>query len=150
MKYRLPGKKSLLALLTLVAVATFQFLENDPAQRSLSSTNQPTTEQSNDSQANWLAGEWITVDGTVKRSLPDDNEGSRHQRFILALADGRTLLVAHNIDLAQRVPVKSGDRVSLRGRYESNTRGGVVHWTHHDPDRRRSGGWIEFNGKRYR
>lgn len=38
--------------------------------------------------------------GRVLRVLADDNDGSRHQRFILALASGRTLLIAHNIDLA--------------------------------------------------
>jgi Protein of unknown function (DUF3465). len=37
--------------------------------------------------------------GIVSRLLSDDNEGSRHQRFILELPSGHTLLVAHNIDL---------------------------------------------------
>ncbi len=92
----------------------------------------------------------MTISGTVKRTLADDNEGSRHQRFILTLPGGKTLLVAHNIDLADRVPLNNGDQLSLHGRYETNDRGGVIHWTHHDPDGSTSGGWIEFNGKRYR
>ena len=44
--------------------------------------------------------------GFVKRLIPDDNDGSRHQRFVLQLSDRQTLLMAHNIDLAQRVPVR--------------------------------------------
>lgn len=92
----------------------------------------------------------VTVSGTVQRTLADDNEGSRHQRFILTLADGHTLLVAHNIDLAERVPLAAGDPVTVSGEYEWSAQGGVVHWTHHDPGGRRTGGWIEHAGRRYR
>lgn len=92
----------------------------------------------------------MTVAGEVARQLPDDNEGSRHQRFILELASGHSLLVSHNIDLAPRVPLSEGDRLTIRGRYEWNERGGVIHWTHHDPQGRRQGGWIEHQGRRYR
>lgn len=91
----------------------------------------------------------LSAEGVVQRTLADDNEGSRHQRFILALPSGHTVLVAHNIDLAARVPLDSGDRVRIRGQYEWNERGGVLHWTHHDPDNRHEGGWIEHRGQRY-
>lgn len=96
------------------------------------------------------SGEWVELLGSVVATLPDDRDGSRHQRLILRLASGRTLLVAHNIDLAPRVPVRRGDALRLRGEYEWNERGGVVHWTHADPQGRRVGGWIEHAGRRYR
>jgi hypothetical protein len=96
------------------------------------------------------SGVWVEVGGRIKRTLPDDNEGSRHQRFILELASGHTVLVAHNIDLAKRVPLYTDDRIDLRGRYEWNDRGGVIHWTHHDPDGRGPEGWIRAQGKLYR
>ncbi|MEZ4332170.1 MAG: DUF3465 domain-containing protein [Myxococcota bacterium] len=95
------------------------------------------------------SGFMVTVEGRVERRLADDRDGSRHQRFLLRLANGHTLLVAHNIDLAERVPVEHGDRLRLRGQYEWNERGGVLHWTHHDPDGRHPGGWIERAGRRF-
>lgn len=91
----------------------------------------------------------VTLTGPVDRILPDDNDGSRHQRFIVRTPSGRTVLIAHNIDLAQRVPVEIGDPVTVRGEYEWSDRGGTMHWTHHDPKRWREGGWIEHLGVRY-
>lgn len=95
------------------------------------------------------SGVMVTVRAEVVHILPDDNEGSRHQRFLIELSPERTLLVAHNIDLAERVPLDEGDTILLRGQYEWNEKGGVVHWTHHDPGNRREGGWIEHAGVRY-
>lgn len=86
---------------------------------------------------------WVDVSGRVARLLPDDNQGSRHQRFIVRTESGLTLLVAHNIDLAQRAPVRVGDSVKLRGEYIWNRQGGILHWTHRDPRERHPGGWIE-------
>ena len=96
------------------------------------------------------SGVWLDTEGRITRILADDNEGSRHQRFILDVGDGHTVMVAHNIDLAQRVPVRQGESVSLHGRFEWNERGGVIHWTHHDPDGMQEGGWIQWQGELYK
>lgn len=92
----------------------------------------------------------VEVEGRVQRLLADDLTGSRHQRFILRLDGGHTLLVSHNIDLAQRIPLRADDRVRVRGRYEWNERGGVIHWTHHDPQGRDPGGWIRLGDRTFR
>ena len=95
------------------------------------------------------SGLWLETSGRVIRILKDDNEGARHQKFVLELDDGHSVLVAHNIDLARRIPAREGLSLTVRGRYEWNERGGVIHWTHHDPDGREQGGWIEVGDVRY-
>lgn len=81
--------------------------------------------------------------------LRDDNEGARHQKFILRVSKDITVLVSHNIDIARRVPLDKGDDVVIRGEYIWNTKGGIVHWTHHDPRGRRDGGWIRLGDNVY-
>ena len=84
--------------------------------------------------------------GTVIRILKDDNQGSRHQKFILKLSSGQTILIAHNIDLAPRInSILKGDSVQFYGEYEWNNKGGVVHWTHRDPNGNHIGGWLKHN-----
>lgn len=88
--------------------------------------------------------------GTVKKLLPDDNKGSRHQKFLVTISDKQTLLFAHNIDLAPRIDdIAVGDVVSFKGEYVYNPKGGVMHWTHHDPKGNIQGGWLKHNGKLY-
>ncbi|MGA8258822.1 MAG: DUF3465 domain-containing protein [Arenicellales bacterium] len=88
--------------------------------------------------------------GHVLRILPDDDSGSRHQRFILRMASGQTVLIAHNIDLADRVgSLRRGDTVEFFGEYEWNSKGGVVHWTHRDPSGRHVSGWLRHDGHTY-
>lgn len=88
--------------------------------------------------------------GTVSRLLADDTDGSRHQRFILRLASGQTLLVAHNIDLAERIDgLAVGDPVAFFGEYEWSDKGGVIHWTHLDPDGSHVAGWLRHEGVTY-
>ncbi|MEM8757133.1 MAG: DUF3465 domain-containing protein [Planctomycetota bacterium] len=95
------------------------------------------------------SGEMVELHAEIVKLLPNDNEGSRHQRILLALQTGGTMLVAHNIDLAERIPADEGDWITVYGQYEWNDRGGVLHWTHHDPKQWREGGWIEHAGVRY-
>jgi len=96
------------------------------------------------------AGTQIRGSGSVTRILPDDNSGSKHQRFIIKLASGQTILVAHNIDLAPRIAGSAvNDRVQFHGEYEWNSQGGLVHWTHNDPNGRHINGSLRSKGRTY-
>lgn len=146
--------KTLIGGLLLVAGALFTVLENgglsmgNSGSEGMTGGRGPTVESLFAAER---SDTWLTVDGQVDRVLSDDNEGSRHQRFILRTASGHTVLVAHNIDLAPRVPaIREGDPIRVYGEYEWTDRGGVVHWTHHDPDGDIAGGWVEYRGQRYR
>jgi len=92
----------------------------------------------------------VSGQGSVVKLLPDDNDGSRHQRFIIKLSSGQTLLIAHNIDLALRISsLREGDSIQFYGEYEWNEKGGVLHWTHRDPNGSHAAGWLQHQGQRY-
>ena len=140
-------RNRLLPVLVVVGLALYQYyhVERDRVDDGLNGAD-------NTVQLAYAAqrsGVWLETSGRVIRVLKDDNEGSRHQKFILELDDGHSVLVAHNVDLARRIPVRQGLSLTLRGRYEWNDRGGVIHWTHHDPEGREQGGWIDVDEVRY-
>lgn len=88
--------------------------------------------------------------GLVSKVLADDNDGRRHQRFVVRLGSGQTILIAHNIDLVPRITsLSEGDTVEFNGEYEWNAKGGLVHWTHRDPAGRHPGGWLKHNGQTF-
>ncbi len=85
----------------------------------------------------------VLIRAKIIKLLSDDTVGDRHQRFIVELESGQTLLVAHNIDIAPRIEdLAVGDEVAIYGVYEWNDEGGVIHWTHVDPDGNHPEGWI--------
>ena len=134
-----------LLLLAIVAVAAF-YLNRQPAEipRDI---GEPAIA---DVSAQWQSGAQVSGEGRVSRLLGDDTVGDHHQRFILTLDSGRTLLIAHNIDIAPRIEtLREGDTVSFNGEYESNDKGGVVHWTHHDPQGQHEAGWLKHRGRIY-
>jgi hypothetical protein len=140
-------KRIVYVLVIVVAYAAYErFLIPDLP----TSSAQPISAQPSQAGERWHSGQQVQGSGMVIRILADDNDGDRHQRFVLETSSGRTLLVAHNIDLAPRIAsLSTGDTVAFYGVYETNSQGGVIHWTHHDPQGRHVPGWLEHNGQRY-
>lgn len=91
----------------------------------------------------------VTFTAQVKKLLKDDVTGEQHQKFLVNLSNGTTVLVAHNISRAPRVPLQAGDNVTLCGEFIWNRKGGVLHWTHKTDTPNHQGGWIEYAGQRY-
>lgn len=93
----------------------------------------------------------MTFTGKVIVLLSDDTEGDRHQRFIVELDSGQTILVVHNIDIAPRIEkLQKRAKVKVRGEYIWNSQGGLVHFTHDATYSDHPGGWVKFKGQKYR
>ena len=151
--------KNFLIILVIAAIAygvSQQKSSSSAPLKSTTSTTQSSRASSSDQTLqnafrNKQSDIQVTGSGSVIKILPDDTKGSKHQKFILKLASGQTVLIAHNIDLAPRInSLRQGDTVSFNGEYEWNSKGGVIHWTHHDPKRRHEDGWLKHNGKVYK
>ena len=91
----------------------------------------------------------VSGSGVVTQLLPDDNNGSPHQRFLVKINAKQTLLFAHNLDLSSHIPLQVGDEISFSGEYVYNPKGGIVHWTHRDPKSQHMAGWVLAHGKKY-
>lgn len=140
-----------IAILIVIVVSLYGYLDHNPGFiQSFSDKGATDNGALSSAYENRKSNIQVSGSGIVIRNLADDTSGSRHQKFLLKLASGQTLLISHNIDLAPRInSLREGDRVSFYGEYEWNAKGGVVHWTHHDPGGNHVGGWLKHNGKTY-
>jgi len=146
-----------LIFLAVAIVAGYLYLGNphtsipDRLQHSTFSESQNGTDAAiADAFSNRKRNLQVSGEGVVTKLLPDDNDGSRHQKFIISLRSGQTLLIAHNIDIAPRIGfLRKGDAIQFSGQYEWNEKGGVVHWTHRDPNGPHVAGWLKHGGQIY-
>ena len=93
----------------------------------------------------------LVVVGWVTAIQPDgQQEGVRYQRFEVRLTNRQRLLIEHDLQQAPRVEgLKPGSELLIRGRYFWNEQGGILRYTHHDPEKQRPDGWIRFKHRNY-
>jgi hypothetical protein len=147
-------KLLIIAAALFVGYAFFINFSGSPVNETPTATSEQSTGKSDaiiaDAFSNYQSNLQVSGKGVVIKILPDDNSGSRHQRFIIKLSSDQTLLIAHNIDLAPRISsLREGDSVQFYGEYEWNEKGGILHWTHRDPNGSHVDGWLEHQGQRY-
>jgi len=139
-----------IVIIFLIVVSAYQWFESKGSLSEGVSQHSTLDNVIENAYQEGLSDVQVTGEGTVIKLLTDDNDGSRHQKFILRLSSGQTLLMAHNIDLSRRInSIATGDKVQFKGEYEWNNKGGVVHWTHRDPNGRHINGWLQHEGDRY-
>ncbi|RYZ84614.1 MAG: DUF3465 domain-containing protein [Proteobacteria bacterium] len=85
----------------------------------------------------------------VTELLPDDNNGLKHQKWMVRLSNGAQMQAVYNSDMCPRVPIKVGDIVSMGGQFIYSNEGPMLHWLHYDPRRERPDGYVEINGTSY-
>lgn len=139
-----------LLLLIVLITFTYGYLQNQPITIAGSILTPGKEQILKSAFENQRSNVQVEGKGIVVKILADDFDGNKHQRFIVKLSSGQTLLIAHNIDIAPRInSLQQGDLIAFYGEYEWNSQGGVIHWTHRDPHGNHVGGWIEHKGKRY-
>lgn len=143
-------KKLLLFIVVFVLVGEFVVTEYEIPLPGLSLWTQNPDGTLRKAYKDRRSGFQVRGKGVIIKLLSDDLKGSKHQRFVLKLSSGQTVLISHNIDLAPRINrLNIGDTVEFYGEYEWNSKGGVVHWTHHDPMGNHVGGWMKHEGEIY-
>ncbi len=151
--------KKIAAFIVALLAATYYYVADNannynlPQQTINNTTNKQSNKQQNDNNLlpklikNKSSDKIVTFKAKVIKKLADDIEGDKHQKMILKVGKN-TLLLAHNIDKAPRIPVKVGDEVLVRGEYEYNDLGGVIHWTHRSTNSHPDG-WVKYKNKTY-
>lgn len=97
------------------------------------------------------AAEEVTIQATVTRVLADESGGpdGPHERFDVDAGQGITCEIDHNLTLAPRAPVSPGTVVVIKGQYEPDPQGCVIHYTHHSTSAHHESGYIEVAGQQY-
>ena len=102
--------------------------------------------------ASRASGAEVIADGTVAQLLGTATGPSgAHEGFILRLRSGcaATLRVETNVAFTGPIPLHPGERVVVKGEYDHDPDGDVIHFTHSELHGRHPGGYVEAGGVYY-
>jgi hypothetical protein len=85
----------------------------------------------------------------VTHILPDDTQGLPHQKWEAQLSDGSIIMVVYNSNMGERIPVEEGMTFSVGGQFIWTQDGGLIHWVHADPKKKRPDGFVFINDALY-
>jgi hypothetical protein len=96
----------------------------------------------------------VTATGSVARVLGTRlGPSGRHEGFLVhlrgAAGHGLTVRVEANVDITGPIPLSAGNDVEVRGEYIYDERGGLIHFTHHDPRGTHPGGYVRVGSLVY-
>lgn len=94
----------------------------------------------------------VVASGTITRTLGiQPGIRSAHIGFLMRLnsACGIVVRIESNEDFTGSIPLRVGERVTVKGEYEYYPLGGVIHWTHPDPTGHHAAGFVEVGGRVY-
>jgi hypothetical protein len=94
----------------------------------------------------------VIAQGTIVAMLGEsEGRSGEHEGFLLKLRKQCDMLlrIEVNTDITGPIPLHPGETAIVKGQYETDATGGVIHWTHHDPEGRHVGGYIVVGGKTY-
>lgn len=94
-------------------------------------------------------GMMVEVTGKVIRILGYNKPDSDFQWFEMKTPNGQHILIGHNNDSSDSIPLFVQDEVTVRGEYEWTERGGTIRSTQRDSSLQRRHGWIAHKDKRY-
>lgn len=94
----------------------------------------------------------VLADGYVVQGLGTQHGPSgEHEGFLLRLRSGCALVVRveTNIAFTGPIPLHDGEYVTVKGEYEYDAGGGVLHWTHRAFRSHHASGYVEAAGRLY-
>jgi hypothetical protein len=94
----------------------------------------------------------VIAQGTVVAVLGRRfSRSGEHEGYLLKLNGDCDLMlkVETNESITGPVPIHRGEKLIVKGEYEYDVMGGVLHWTHHDPGGRHVAGYVVSDGKTY-
>jgi hypothetical protein len=98
-----------------------------------------------------LSGVQLSLEGKISRVFSSMETEAGQQKFSLQLAQGQVVTVIHDVRLGSAIEdLAEGEIIEVFGEYQWAPDGGVIHWTHRDPEGNRQAGWVRYKDRLYR